>query len=73
MEVWMGTHPTERLFFRRLAVEKGEKWRREGQTPQQWVFFAVVIFRLLEFRGNSVTYERCAICAPLAFLLLCER
>ena len=24
----MGTHPAKRLFFRRLAVEKGEKWRR---------------------------------------------
>ena len=28
-KTWMGTHPTKRLFFRRLAVEKGEKWRRE--------------------------------------------
>ena len=22
-KTWMGTHPTKRLFFRRLAVEKG--------------------------------------------------
>jgi hypothetical protein len=27
----VGTDPTKRLFFRWLAVEKGEKWRREGQ------------------------------------------
>ena len=26
MEVWMGTHPTKRLFFRRLAVEKGKNY-----------------------------------------------
>jgi len=31
MEVWMGTHPTKRLFFRRLAVEAGEMWHREVQ------------------------------------------
>ena len=24
----VGTHPAKRLFFRRLAGEKGEKWRR---------------------------------------------
>ena len=29
MEVWMGTHPAERLFFRRLAVE-GTLRRRIG-------------------------------------------
>ena len=30
-ETWMGTDPTERLFFRRLAVEAGEMWHREVQ------------------------------------------
>ena len=26
MEVWMGTRPAERLFFRRLAVEAGKDY-----------------------------------------------
>ena len=30
-KIGMGTDPTERLFFRRLAVEAGEMWHREVQ------------------------------------------
>ena len=34
-ETWMGTDPTKRLFFRWLAVEAGEKWRREGRAHER--------------------------------------
>ena len=33
MEVWMGTHPTKRLFFRRLAVEKGTRGGESVRIP----------------------------------------
>ena len=38
MEVWMGTHPTKRLFFRRLAVEKGKNYGADEITANLFIF-----------------------------------